>query len=68
MLSAEDVLLLYVRLRQKTVGTKQALSEINQALWNVHHKVGYAPPHKESFIMSSYLTSDPVAKPAGIKK
>jgi hypothetical protein len=62
MVTAEDMLLLYVRLRQKTVGTRQALDEVDQALWNVRRKVGHAPAHKESFMMSNYLTPDPVAE------
>jgi hypothetical protein len=65
MLSAEDVLLLYVRLRQKTVGTKQALDEVDQAMVRVRRKVGHAPAPQESFMMSKYLTPEPIAERFG---
>lgn len=62
MVTAEDMLLMYVRMRQKTVGTKQALDEVEQALSRVRRKVGHNPQPTESFMMSSYLVSEAIAK------
>lgn len=55
----KETLLAHVRERARSVGTKEALEEIERAMSAVRKAVGFG---EGSFVRTSWLTDEPVAK------